>query len=194
VSGLPTRTLKVGQRLYRICRIDRHPLWFGPGEGNPPKYRFDSPDGSYGVCYLARTPIGAFVEAFMRDPAPLDGEGRLLAFSELAARHCVEVELASPLRFGVLRGRGLSWRGLTAAISSSAIYGESRAVSAGVHAEPTNLAGIEYRCRHDDDEIAYAIFDRASSRLKVIEGSAVSCVDIADTLRGYYPFVMTAEG
>ncbi len=193
MRGASTLILAKGTRLYRICRVDRGPLWFGPGNGRPPRHRFDAPDGSYGVCYLAASYSGAFVETFMRDPRAGDGRGRLLALSALAARHCVEVELTSALTVGALRGRGLSWRGLTASVSSSPLYDDTRSISAAIHSEAAGLAGIEYRCRHDDDEIAYALFDRARPHLRVVADSAVSCVEIAFSLHGHYPFVVTAE-
>ena len=130
----------------------------------------------------------------MRGPRAGDGKGRLLALSVLAARHCVEVELTSALTVGALRGGGLSWRGLTASVSSSPLYDDTRSISAAIHSEAAALAGIEYRCRHDDDEIAYAMFDRARPHLSVVAESAVSCVEIAFSLHGHHPFVEVHDG
>jgi hypothetical protein len=78
--------LPAGASLVRIHRTEHDPLWFGPGPDEPPTYRFDAPDGSYGVCYLAHEPAGAFVETFLRDPELARPGIRILAASELRER------------------------------------------------------------------------------------------------------------
>jgi hypothetical protein len=190
VTAARFANLREGSRLYRIYLTGHKPLWFGPGAGNPSRHRFDAPDGSYGVCYLARSPAGAFVEVFLRDPEAAATGTRIIAASELGKRQIVEVHLTAPLRVARLRGPGLSWRGITASVSSATPYQETQALSARIHGEPSRPMGIEYRCRHDDDEIALALFDRARGSLRVDPASALSCLDIAVPLHRIYPFVV----
>lgn len=197
------RTLEAGRFLYRIYRSRRATrgqtpeediLWFGPGPGQTPRHRFDAPDGSYGVCYLAREPPGSFVETFLRDPQMAGPGVRILAASELAAHECVRVRVRRDLRLAQLRGSGLSWRGVTASVSATVRYAESQKLSARIHGEPSKPAGIEYRCRHDNDQIAVALFDRAKTTLEVRFDTIESCLALANRLDGVYPFAVDRKG
>lgn len=183
-----------GASLVRIHPTGHDPLWFGPGAYEPPTHRFGAPDGSYGVCYLAHEPAGAFVETFLRDPE-LAGSGiRILSASELAAHAWVRVDVLEPLRLARLRGRGLAWRGVTASVSSTTRYDETQALSGRIHAEPSRPDGIEYRCRHDDDRLAVALFERGGGSVAADPATAGSCLDLAVRLQGAYPFVIDREG
>lgn len=192
-------TLPTGSSLYRIYRNRPGPngrtaagdvLWFGPGDHRSPRHRFDAPDGSYGVCYLAREPAGAFVETFLRDP-DLGAPGtRILAYSELASYQVVRVDVHRNLRLAQLRGPGLAWRGVTASVSTTIRYRETQELSARIHEESPQPDGIEYRCRHDNDRVAVALFDRTRTALEVAFETAASCVDLAKRLEGIYPFVV----
>lgn len=187
------RALAAGDHLFRVYPVGQHPLWFGPAPRNPPRHRYDAPDSSYGVCYLAHSPAGAFVEAFLRDPETAGSGVRILAASELETREIVRVHVIRSLKVARLRGPGLSWRGTTASISSSPLYRDSQKLSAAIHCEREEPAGIEYRCRHDNDELAVALFDRARDALKVDSTSALSCLHLAVALQDLYPFVVDPD-
>ena len=59
LSRFPAFGVDRRRSLYRIHRTDAGPWWFsGDGSG-----RFDLRDGR-GSCYLAVTPVGAFIEVF----------------------------------------------------------------------------------------------------------------------------------
>ena len=189
MSSGSVEALKTDSLLFRIHPVERGALWFGPAPGEPPRHRFDSPDGDYGVCYLAMEPAGAFVESFLR----LDvhrTDTRILAASELLNRRIVPVQLTSDLEVVSLRGPGLAWRGLTASVSSSPVYGDTQRISKAIHAESAELAGISYRSRHDNDQIAIALFDRARGALDVLNRRARSCLDLALALESDYPFAI----
>lgn len=134
--------------------------------------RFNAPDGSYGVLYAAETADGAFAEVFLRSP------GRTtLGLDFIETRAYVRLKAARDLRLVELHGPGLSRLGATAEIAHSGLpYTVAQAWSKAVHAHPGNFDGIAYRSRHDDAEICYAIFDRASSA--VIEDSRVPNLDV----------------
>lgn len=187
------RTLEAGRLLARVHPRGKGVLFFGPGPDSPPEHRFDAPDGSYGVCYLAHTARGAFAETFLRDPETAGRRIRILTASTLAAYEVTEVELNLPLQVARLHGPGLAWRGVTASVSSTPLYEETRELSARIHAEPPATAGIEYRCRQDDDELAVALFDRARPALRPVAGSSASCLSLARRLEGVYPFVVDGD-
>jgi len=135
---------------YRTHRSDLDPLFFGRLVRN----RFDAPDKSFGVLYLAREPHGAFIETFGRDR---DGFG-VLGWSDLQSRSLTQVESREPLVLVDLSGAGLA-RG---------DHSMSRSWSAALYRHPSSPDGIAYRCRHDPDRVAVAVFDRVAPRLSTI--------------------------
>lgn len=160
------------------------------GGRDPPRHRFDSPNGAYRVCYLAHEPPGCFVETFLREPDRTKGRFRILAVSELEARELSRVHLVSDLEVALLRGPGLSWRGLTASVSTTPIYSETQELSWRIHREPEAWAGIAYRSRHDNDQKALAVFDRAREGLEAEEDPVLPCLPLAIFLQDRYRFVI----
>lgn len=146
-------------QIYRIHRAEHGPLWFGPGPDKPPAYRFDAPDGSYRVCYFGVTPEAGFAETFLRDP-PV----RLISMQELAARVLATFRITRTLRLVPLHGPALAQLGTTAEVASGR-YSLSRAWADAINRHPSTPDGILYRCRHDDDSFAIALFDRAASQV-----------------------------
>lgn len=62
-AGLLSTTL-AGEILVRIHRTGQGAVFFGPGAGNPPRYRFDAPGGEYGTLYAARRLEGRLSKLF----------------------------------------------------------------------------------------------------------------------------------
>jgi hypothetical protein len=143
-------------RIYRIHRTEYTPVWFGPGPDKPPAYRFDAPAGEFGVCYFGRTPEASFAETFLRQP-PV----RLISMQDLASRSLATFRLARSVRLVSLNGPGLAQLGATAEIASGD-YSLSRAWALALWKHPSAPDGLMYRCRHDDDSFAVALFDRAA--------------------------------
>lgn len=133
------------------------------------------------------------METFLRDPEIAGPGARILAASELRKREITRVHVRRPLTVARLRGPGLVWRGITASISSAPLYDDSRKLAAVIHSEQTTPAGIEYRCRHDDNELAVAIFDRARRALRGDPSSAFSCLDLAIVLQRDYPIAVDLD-
>jgi len=74
-----------------------------------------------------------------------------------------------------ISGPGLALNHANAGVGAHFEYTNSQAYSAAVYRHPDIVAGVAYRCRHDNDLTAYALFDR-------IETAIVSVVTPASTL------------
>ncbi len=152
---LPIEVLPVGTTFVRIHRRTLDALYFGTSRDN----RFDDPDGSYGVCYAARTLRGAFAETCLRDVG-----ASFVPLSRLAARSATELHVTGELRLVELYGRGLARLGATAAVTSGT-YDVSQPWSRAVYTHPMQVDGIVYRSDHDNDELCVALFDRCRDRV-----------------------------
>lgn len=160
--------LPAGTLLHRFHKAAFDPIFYDPTDAG----RLNAPDGRYGVLYAAEMVGGAFAEVFLRSPGQTT-----LGFDFIEARAYVRLKTTRDLRLVELHGPGLSRLGATAEVTHSGLpYTVAQAWSKAIHAHPWNFDGIAYRSRHDDAEICYAIFDRASSA--VIEDSRVQNLDV----------------
>jgi RES domain-containing protein len=168
---LPIEELARGTRLFRIHPPDKDPIWFGPAPGEPPRYRFDDPEGNYRVCYLGDSRMSAFVETFLRDlPA------RVVSVGNLKYRAISGLRITRDIRLVSAHGPGLVQLGTTAALAGAMLelpsrdptesYAHSQAWSRALHGHPEKPDGILYRSSHDDSLFCVALFeDRASGTL-----------------------------
>lgn len=141
---------------FRTHRADLEPLYFG----RHARYRFDAPDKSFGVLYVAEEPHGAFIETFGRD---LDGYG-LVDWIDLQGRCLAQVETRRPLQVVDLTSAGLARLGADNRLATGN-HAVSRRWSAALYHHPHSPEGLAFRCRHDPDRVAVAIFDRAAHLL-----------------------------
>ncbi len=149
-----------GTTIYRIYPSQFGSIYYDAG----PTGRLNAPDGSYGVLYAAEARDGAFAESVLRTV------GRTALDDEfLAAKGLVTLRLEQPLSLCSLFGPGLSILGATAEVTHSGVesYDLSQTWSKALHDHPANFDGVAYRSRHDDNEICYAIFDRARTKLTI---------------------------
>jgi hypothetical protein len=66
-SDLAGRTLSIldfDKSIFRSHNVSRHPEYFG----KTGLYRFDAPDGSYGVLYAGTDLYCAFIESLIKNP------------------------------------------------------------------------------------------------------------------------------
>src|SRR3990172_5808210 len=150
---LPLHVLESGCRLVRVHTLGRDPLFYGPAPGSPLSGRWDSPDRSYGTCYLAEAadPHIAFAERFLRGP-----ERTLIAEQELRSAAISVVQMEKPS--AVVRFHGASLKRLGA--SASAAHGdhrESRQWAKAFHEHGSAPSGLRWRSRVDDDGFAVAL-------------------------------------
>lgn len=177
--ALPIDTLPAGTHVFRIHSVGRRAVWFGPGAGSPPTYRFDDPLGAYGVCYVGNSPMAAFVETMLRDLPT-----RVLSEANLPNRLMSRLELLSDLRVVRAHSEGLVQLGTTGAIASAKLdfpgatpaqsYEHAMAWSRALHDHPDSPAGIAYHSSHDDSLACFALFgDRAGEALIEAEDRAI---------------------
>lgn len=161
----PRRTLRATADLHRIHRAGREPWWFSSdGQG-----RFDlaPPDGT---CYVAATPLGAFVEVF-RDLTYVD-------LDDVTARRLTRLH---PIRDLVLadclspRARAF---GVTAVIHSTPDHAATQLWAAALHR--AGFDGVRYACAHDPSgtEVAMALFGPAGAG----EGGADAPAMVTDSV------------
>jgi hypothetical protein len=140
-------------------------LYFGSAK----RHRFDDPEGVYGVLYVARSAEGAFVETFLRFPAPT-----LLSRSDLDDCGCATMEVVHELRLVPLHGKYLVHLGATAQIchGPQSQYDLPRLWSRAIYEHADAVDGIEYKSRHNDDLLCCALFDRTAGALAAAGASA----------------------
>lgn len=155
---LPLVERSAGTRYVRIHRAADGPVWFGwnpvAAAYRPPTNRFDAPDRSYGVLYAAVTRDGLFAETIGRKP------GTFRSNDELAGLGMTMLALTRELRLVDLHGGAA-----VGALGATGVVGVgpqslARRWSRALYAHPEMPDGIEYRCRHNSDEVAVALFDR----------------------------------
>ncbi len=151
-------TLAAGTIIYRFYSNGFDPVYFPEDTGG----RLNAPDGAYGTLYAARSTGGAFAETFLRNAGKT-----LIDDAIVKKKGMVELRLVAELYLACLHGPGLAILGATAEVTHAGLssYDLSQAWSKSLHDHPAGIDGIAYRSRHDDDEICFAIFDRAAPKL-----------------------------
>jgi len=126
--------------------------------------RFDSLDGAYAYTYLGQDDEGAIAETLCRD-LPLSGAARLVPRKRVAGRRITSVEVTRDLRILVLHGAALSQvgAGLWLTKSEADQYVATRMWATWLQDQLPDIDGFEYRCRHDEDRLAWALFDGLGS-------------------------------
>jgi len=176
---LSVRTLRAGGTLHRAHAVGAGVIFFGPGKGRAPRYRFDSPDGSYGVCYLGLSEEAAFVEGVVHQPLPR----RVLSEASLSARAIAIARIEENIRAVRLYGRYLIGNGSDAAVVHGDDYqGRSQPWSRAIHEHRDRVDGIIYTARHDDSVQALALFERAAHKIRAGSSQPLSASDLR-TLR-----------
>ncbi len=165
-ADIASRTLPLVEhpaeaRFVRIHRALDGAVWFGrdtaTGTFRVPTNRFDSPDRSYGVLYAAVTRDGAFAESIGRKPRSFRSD------AELGELLLSSLELFRPVRLVDLHGgAAVGSMGATGVIGVGP-QSLARRWAKALHAHPDQPDGIEYRCRHNSDELAVALFDRVGN-------------------------------
>jgi hypothetical protein len=140
--------------LHRIHRASLGRVFFGPGLGALPTYRFDSASSRFGVLYVGLSRAGAVAETLLRNPHRL-----MVAASEITDRAATELACLRELRVVKLYGSGLQAVGTDNAISTGP-YGPCGLWAGALWDHPEQPDGIAFTSRHDSNEICLALFER----------------------------------
>jgi hypothetical protein len=134
LSRFPAFGVDRRRSLYRIHRTDAGPWWFS-GEGSG---RFDLRDGR-GSCYLAVTPVGAFIEVFRVATVIPEAEVEARSLSSLvppARARLADCTVSAARKFGI-----------TGAIHTQPDYTVPQIWAEAFAA--AGFDGIRYRVSHD---------------------------------------------
>lgn len=164
----PTTGVAAGATLHRVHARNREARFYGRHDAT---WRWDDPNGAYGVLYVGLTQEGPIAETLLRRPAQ-----KQIVWSQVEKRRWASFRATEALRLADLHGKGLSWQGVTVAEVSAdhdgttypGAYTKAQAISADVHAN-TDLDGLAYRSRFDPDQLCVALFDRADHKIELIE-------------------------
>jgi hypothetical protein len=151
LSGFPAYELSRRERLFRIHLAERSPWWFS----NRGTGRFDLA-GARGTCYLAVTPVGAFIEVFRGD--------RAIPEVEVAARELSTLVAPTRARLADCTVTAARRFGITGAIHTQPDYELPQAWATAFAA--AGFGGIRYRLSHDPSqrELGVALFGEAGEQ------------------------------
>lgn len=151
---LPTTTVETGESVFRIQPGHyEQPLYFGRQD---PDGRFNSRDGTYGICYLANSRRAAFAETIGRDNL----ERQAIPLGVLKSQSLIRVELRAELRLVPLHGNNFQKIGADASVTAGINYSVSKKWARAIYDHFGCVDGLRYRSRHDDDVFSIAVFER----------------------------------
>jgi RES domain. len=155
-KSLPIHTVPAGSKLPRFHDVNYGPLYFN----RTTDFRWNSPNGSFGVCYVGLSDEASFAETFLRDP------GRSYIDLDLvASRAMSRLSAVRELRLVEMANNGLYQVGVSSLVCSITPYDLPHAWAAAIHGHPDKPDGILYRSSHDDSAYCAGLFDRAEDAL-----------------------------
>ena len=151
-----------GELWYRGYRIDNPPIFFGRSK----KYRWDSPDGDFGVLYLGGDEYCAFMESVGRGAL----RTRFVPRTQLKSAGLAKIRIKRTLRLvDMVTSGGLTRLGAESSLTSGSGYKNSQRWSRALREHPSKPDGIYYRSRHDSARAASALFDHCEGSVEVAE-------------------------
>lgn len=165
-QALPLRV--TSQSWFRFHRADHAAIYWGLDPRRPFAYRFDAPNGEFGVLYVGGDEHAAFIETFGHNTGL-----RRIGTEDLAARRLARIDVARPLRLVDLSGPGLARIGADARLFAGD-YSVAQQWALALFRHPAAPDGIYYPSRHDPQRACAALFDRP--------GIDVSAVDLGTLL------------
>jgi hypothetical protein len=157
---LPIIEVPTDTQLYRTSDVRfPDPAYFG----RAPTYRFNAPDSSYGVCYLATSLTDAILET-LAISRPDEGTW-FVTSAELHRRYVARATTNRPLRFAYLADDGLQLLGIDLRVTGGNDYLLSRSWSGAIHHHAAQVDGIFYPSRHHNRLFSVALFDRARAAI-----------------------------
>ena len=158
--SLPIISIAPRSNLYRVHAKHNDPVFFGPGAGKPPAYRFDPASGAFGVLYAAPHPDAAMIETLLRNPLRLTVD-----YKAIESRALSILKAGRDIRLVQAYGDGLSKLGTTAALSTGP-YEACALWSDALYRHPDAPDGILYASRHNPEALCVALFKKADCGLE----------------------------
>jgi hypothetical protein len=167
---LPLVTVEPGE-LLRLFPLGKPPIHFRFARRRQKAYRFDAPNGEFGVMYCAFSPEVCFAETLLRTRSyetPAD-RPTLIDESELRAKGIARLASRAGQRLVLadLTGSGLVRLHVDGSISTAARYTVPRQWALALWKHPRRVDGIRYVSRFMNSQLAVALFDRCEDRLAV---------------------------
>lgn len=159
--GIPNlAVLHAGTQVWRVHAEDRIPdasntTVPGPGRGG----RFDSDDGFCAYTYLGADENAAIAETLCRD-LPFDGRPRMVPRIKLANAMLSSLTVSEDLNVVSLCGADATQVGQDVWLTSCDPdqYPLTRRWAAAIRSWVLSADGLVYRCRHDQNRLAWARF------------------------------------
>jgi RES domain len=161
--SLPIISVPPQTDLYRVHDKNRGPVFFGPGAGKPPAYRFDPASGAFGVLYVAPQAEAAIIETLLRNPQRLTVD-----YKAIETRALSILKTKRDIRLVQATGDGLSKIGTTAALSTGP-YEPCAQWSDALYQHPDAPDGILFASRHNPETHCVALFERTDYDLEIYE-------------------------
>lgn len=140
--------------------------------------RFDTITGEPAYIYAGQDERAALAETLCRDLSPA-GAVRLVPFARLRGRRLSQIQTVRDVTVLVLHGPASTKVGAGLALTKSDAdqYLHTRAWAHALLTWFPQIDGLAYRCRHDEDRIAYVLYSgstspvRAAGALSTVAGS-----------------------
>lgn len=155
-AGRTVTVVEFDKPIFRSHSTTRHPVFFGKTR----QYRFDAPDGSYGVLYAGADIFCAFVESIIKNP-----NSRVVTTTELKNKAIAELTGARALRLVDLTLSGALVRIGADSRLFSADREAAQLWSKALHDHPALADGLLYPSRLDPVRQAIALFDDRAPKL-----------------------------
>jgi hypothetical protein len=177
LSRFPAFGVDRRRSIYRIHRAGVGPWWFsGDGSG-----RFDLRDGR-GSCYLAATPVGAFIEVFR--------VATVIPEAEVEARSLSSLVPPTRARLADCTVRAARRFGITGAIHTQPDYTVPQAWAEAFAA--AGFEGIRHRLSHDpaQRELGVVLFGDAGEQAFPVRGTEPVPASVIEAARQTFGLVV----
>jgi hypothetical protein len=147
-AEFPSITIHSDRVLYRIHREVKDPVEFTSHTGG--RFNLRTVAG-VGTCYMASSPLGAYIEVF--------GRFGTFGYQDLAERSMSELALSRPVRLADLTSREILGRyGIAGEMSAGTDYVPCQQLASALY--DNGFDGIFYTARHDPSfaERSVAVF------------------------------------
>lgn len=163
LASRPLDILNFAEAVFRSHSTRHHPVFYG----KTGLFRFDAPDGSYGVLYAGTDAHSAFVEGLVSNP-----ENRVLTTSHLKSKALSKLKPRRSLRLIDLTISGALVRIGADARLFSGTRSVAQSWSKALHDHPVTADGILYPSRLDPSRHCVALFGDRAPKLTELDRQA----------------------